>query len=106
VTWRWPGCEADHTFPFNVKVKSEWSCTSPPRICLQGANRDDCTLALLFMFIAATVFDADELIIRVICIVIYFKLLAMLEVETRSFIVTVVFANHKSNGYNYTNTFL
>lgn len=62
VTWRWPGCEADHSFPFNVKVKSEWSCTSSPRICLQGAYRDDCALAMLFMFIAATVFDADRLI--------------------------------------------
>ena len=30
-----------------------------PRICIQGVYRDDCTVAVLFMLIAATVFDAD-----------------------------------------------
>jgi hypothetical protein len=50
---------ADNSFPFNVRIKSEWSCTSSPCICLQGAYRKDCTLAMLFKFIAANVLDAD-----------------------------------------------
>jgi hypothetical protein len=39
---KWPGCEVDHLPPSSAEVKNEWSCTSPPVICLwlHGMNRN------------------------------------------------------------------
>jgi len=33
---KWPGYEANHLSPSSAKVKSAWSYTSTPQICLHG----------------------------------------------------------------------
>ena len=35
-----PGCESDHSPPSSTKVKSEWSYTSSPLLCLHDICRD------------------------------------------------------------------
>jgi len=42
----WPGCEVDHSLPSNPEGKNEWSCNSPPHLCLHGMDRD--SLLLIF----------------------------------------------------------
>ena len=37
---KWLGYEIDHSPPSGVKVRSEWSYTSPPLSCLHGMNRN------------------------------------------------------------------
>jgi hypothetical protein len=36
----WLGCEFDHSPRSSAKVRSEWSCTSAPTICLYGIDRN------------------------------------------------------------------
>ena len=36
---KWPGPEADHSFPSSAEVKNEWSCTSTHFICRRGVGR-------------------------------------------------------------------
>jgi hypothetical protein len=38
-----PGHDVDHSSPYNVEVKNEWSCTSTPPIRLHGVDRDSFT---------------------------------------------------------------
>jgi hypothetical protein len=39
---KWPGHEADHSPPSNVKVKNEWILYAPP-LCLHCVDRDNFT---------------------------------------------------------------
>ena len=38
------GAEVDHSLPSVTEVKSEWSYTSAPRICLRGVDRENFVL--------------------------------------------------------------
>ena len=38
-----PGHEADHSLPSSIDVKTVWSCTSAPPICLHVVDRDSIT---------------------------------------------------------------
>jgi len=40
---KWPECDVYHTPPSSAKVKSEWSYTATPPICLHGMDRDNFT---------------------------------------------------------------
>lgn len=45
---------------FHLMSRLRVSGALPPLpACLQGAYRDDCTVAVLLMFIAVNIFDAD-----------------------------------------------
>ena len=36
---KWPGCQVSHSSPSSAKVKSDWSYSSTPSICLHGVDR-------------------------------------------------------------------
>jgi hypothetical protein len=47
-SFRWAkrlGREIDHSHPSRAEVKTEWSCTSSPPVCLRGMDRDNFTLS-------------------------------------------------------------
>jgi len=40
---KWPGCEGDHSPSSSVEVKSEWSYTATPHVCLHALHGDSLT---------------------------------------------------------------
>ena len=52
----WPGCEVDHSLPSGSEGENEWSCNSPPHLCLYGVERDNLLLIFLKLSILITHF--------------------------------------------------
>ena len=63
-----PECEADFSPTFNAELKNEWSSTSAPNICLEGADRDNFTFifSLVYQF-SSCLFCALSIDISAIC---------------------------------------
>lgn len=57
-----PGCEFHRLRRYGGKVKSEWSCTSTLRMCLNSEETDKCNFLLqtIVMFVATAV---EELLV-------------------------------------------
>ena len=104
VTWRWPGCESDHSFHLMSRLRVSGAVPPLPAYAFRVRTgttvllqfhihcRDciwcrcsECSLCLHFVW---AYYNSH------ICTVIYFKLLATLAVEPLSLSITVVFANH------------
>ena len=52
------GHEVNHSHPSTAKVKSAWSYTTTPPVCLRGAEREN--LPLLYVKHFTTVFEKQD----------------------------------------------
>jgi len=53
--------EVNHSHPSSAKVKSEWSYTTTPPICLRGAERDSIPLLYVKHFTTVAFEKQDDL---------------------------------------------